>query len=59
MKALLRLLSPFKFARRKLGGTWYYVELLDSAGGIEGTVQYWTQKEPDEYMEVIKTEEYP
>jgi len=58
MIKLLRLLHYFKFARRKLGGTWYYVELIGSAGGIGGPIQYWTQDTPDDDMEVIKKEVY-
>ncbi len=57
MKHLFRLLKCFKFARKKLGGIWYYVELIGSAGGIESPLKYWTQ-EVDDQMEVMKEERY-
>jgi hypothetical protein len=58
MKFLLRLLNDFKFARRKLGGVWYFVEVKKSEGGMQGAIQYWTQEAPREDLKVIKTEVY-
>jgi hypothetical protein len=57
MKFIFRLLKCFRFARKRLGGTWYYVEVIDSAGGIEGPLFYWTQF-PDTDEIVIKKENH-
>jgi hypothetical protein len=58
MKFLLRLLNDFKFARRRLGGVWYFVEVKKSEGGMQGAIQYWTQETPYNDLKVIKTEVY-
>jgi hypothetical protein len=57
MKFLLNLLIDFKFARRKLGGTWYYV-IGDVGGGMQGHATNWTQKKPYDESEILKTEQY-
>jgi hypothetical protein len=54
----LRLLNDFKFARRKLGGVWYFVEVIKSEGGMQGSIQYWTQETPGNDEKILKTEVY-
>jgi hypothetical protein len=57
MKFLLNLFIDFKFARRRLGGTWYCV-VIDPGGGMQGSVLHWTQEKPGDDSEILKTEEY-
>jgi hypothetical protein len=46
------LLINLKSYRKKLGGRWYYVRIKDSAYGVQGGTEYWTQK-PEEEIDII------
>lgn len=56
MKIIYRLLASFRFARKRLGGTWYYVRQLDVSGFV-GTTEYWTQT-PGADETILKEENY-
>jgi hypothetical protein len=58
MNYILRLLTIFKFARQKIGGKWYYIEMADSGGGIAGPIKYWSQERPDDEEEILEVEDY-
>jgi hypothetical protein len=58
MKFIYLLLKDFRFARRKLGGTWYYIVDTYSVGGMQGPVSYWSKKKPTVGDEIIKVEKY-
>lgn len=56
MKLILLILSEFKFARKRIGGTWYKVRQLHSSG-FAGTTEYWTQN-PSRDEDIISKEDY-
>lgn len=59
MKILLQLLSDFKFARRRLGGTWYKVAYNEYVTGFAAEIVFWTRKTPSYDATVLETEVWP
>lgn len=59
MKIILRLLLDFKFARKRLGGKWYYVATGEEVHGFGGTIYYWKNHPPISNETVLKEESYP
>jgi len=49
-------LSPFRWYRKKIGGTWFFVEDLE-VSGIADSCQYWTQ-DPERDCKILKQENY-
>ena len=58
MKFILRLLIDFRFARRRLGGKWYFVSNGEEVHGFGGPIYYWTRKVNTECEKIIKEESY-
>lgn len=58
MKFIYQFLNDFKFARRRLGGTWYYIEVAESGGGMASPIKYWSQERPDDEEAILEVEEY-
>lgn len=56
-KAFLSLFREFRFARKRLGGTWYRVTDNFSAGGFEGPMSHWTQHPCADDI-ILSTEQY-
>lgn len=56
MKFIYQLLNDFKFARKKLGGTWYKVRYIHPSG-FTGSTEYWTQTIGEDEI-VLKKENY-
>lgn len=58
IRKILLQLTYFRFARRKLGGTWFKVTDGEYFGGFSGPDTYWTQDEPDNRLKILETESY-
>lgn len=53
------ILANFKWYRKKKGGKWYKVYLLDSGAGIQGAIEYWTNTLELAELKILKIEDWP
>lgn len=58
MKFILRLFVNFRYARKRLGGKWYYLAIGEEVSGFGGQVYYWTQREPTGSERIMKEENH-
>lgn len=61
MKKIIKsFLANFKWYRRRQGGKWYLVTLIDTGGGFHAPIEYWTKELSNlAEIKIIKEENWP